>query len=62
MPAEPVVEYVAAVFLLIAVVCAFLRGFGVDTGRGHAGWIAVGCLIVSVWLLPALLVVGRLHP
>lgn len=50
--------YVAAVLLVCAVAFAFLRAFqggdGVDLG-----WLAAGCLVAAVWLVPTL--VGMTH-
>jgi hypothetical protein len=51
-------EYVAAVFLVCAVAFAFCRAFTYGDGVDF-GWLAVGCLIIAVWLLPVLLDVGR---
>jgi hypothetical protein len=55
-----IVEYVTAAFLVCAVAFAFLRAFQTEDSI-DLGWLAVGCLIVAVWLLPELLVVARLH-
>lgn len=52
-------QYVAAVFLVAAVVFAFIRAFQPSESIDF-GWLAIGCLIVAVWLLPTLLAAGRL--
>lgn len=51
-------QYVAAGFLIAAVVFAFIRAFQ-PSETVDFGWLAVGCLIVAVWLLPTLLVAGH---
>jgi hypothetical protein len=55
-----VIEWIAAAFLVCAVAFAFLRAFQTEDSI-DLGWLAVGCLIVAVWLLPELLVLGKLH-
>lgn len=54
------IEWIGAAFLVMAVAFAFLRAFQTEDSI-DIGWLAIGCLIVAVWLLPELLVVARLH-
>jgi len=51
-------ELAGAVFLVLAAAFAFIRAW--QGGELDFGWLAIGCLITAVWLIPHLLVVGRL--
>jgi hypothetical protein len=42
-----------AILLILAVVLAVLRGLGVAAGRVDLGWLAIACVILAVWTLPA---------
>jgi hypothetical protein len=58
---ELVVALITAVLLLCAAGFALLAAFNREAAVDF-GWVAVGCVIAAIWLTPALLVVGRLHP
>lgn len=59
MPADLAVELVTAVLLLSAAGFALLAAFNRDADVNF-GWVAVALLITATWLLPQLLIVGRL--
>lgn len=42
-----------AVLLVLAVVFAVLRAFGVTAARVDLGWLAVACVVAAVWMIPA---------
>jgi hypothetical protein len=56
-----VVEYVVAVFLVMAIAFAFVRAFQHPDGVDF-GWLAIGFLITAVWLLPTLLTAAHSRP
>jgi hypothetical protein len=48
-----VTAYVTAVLLVIAVAFSFMRAFQGGEGADF-GWLAIGLVILAVWLVPTL--------